>query len=246
MSTVLGIIPLRMASSRLPGKPLLHLGEKPIFVWVVEKALQCPDLDKIIIATESEEIIKEAEKYGFTSVLTPIMNTGSDRVAYVAGKESEYDIVVNIQGDEPFLNFDDISSVISSLKEEENADISTLFRYFDVDEDPNIISSVKVVTDDKNFALYFSRLPIPYSRNKIEVKYKKHIGIYAYRKEFLLKFSEKKFSILEKNENLEQLRALEMGAKIKVIRTNNKSFGIDTPEDYERAKKIIKSGYKNG
>lgn len=235
-----------MASSRLPGKPLLQLGDKPIFVWVVEKTLQCPDLDKVIIATESEVIIKEAKKYGFTSILTPKMNTGSDRVAWVARKESEYDIVVNIQGDEPFLNFNDISSVISSLKENRNADVSTLFRYFDDDEDPNIISSVKVVTDDKDFALYFSRLPIPYSINKIEVKYKNHIGIYAYRKEFLLKFSKKKSSALEIYENLEQLRALEMGAKIKVIKTNNKSFGIDTPEDYKRAIKMINSGYKDG
>jgi len=237
----LGIIPLRMASSRLPGKPLLKLGEKFLF-QIVADIVSKSCIDKLIIATESPEIISVAEKFPeYNCILTPKFKSGSDRVAWVSRKFNKFDVVVNIQGDEPFLKYQDIDKCVAGLIEDKNAVISTLFIYSENEREFYETSTVKIVSDINNYAIYFSRAPIPYPRDKIKIRFKKHIGLYVYRKNFLEIFSKRKQSDLEKIEKLEQLRILEFNDKIKIIETENDSFGIDTQKDYERAKeKFIK------
>lgn len=244
---ILGVIPLRIGSTRLPFKPLLELGGKPLFFWAAENALKSETIDKIIVAADSEKIIEKALSLkNVECILTPELPSGSDRVAWVARKYPSAEIVANIQGDEPFLNFRDIDKAVRALKEDPGADISTLFVAFSENDNPSSPSTVKIVADKNNYALYFSRAKIPFSRDGKPVNYLRHLGLYVYKKDFLLRFSNTPAGVLEDIEKLEQLRALEMGAKIKLVAAEKPSFGIDTEEDFIKAANLIKGENFNG
>lgn len=240
MVEITAIIPARYAANRFPGKLLAFLAGKPIIQWVYEGAQQCPLINQIIIATDHEAIYKTAQGFGAEVRMTsPNHQTGTDRIAEIAGGIAA-DIVVNLQGDEPFIEGSIISLAIEPFLEDPSVVMSTLKTHIiDSNEplDPNI---VKVVTDRYDFALYFSRSPIPYFRDgrPITAHAFKHIGLYVYQKDFLLKFTKLPQSPLEKAEKLEQLRALENGYKIKVINCPYQGIGIDTPDDLKKAENL--------
>ena len=234
------VIPARYASTRLPGKPLLTINGKPLIRWVYEKASAARLKDEIIIATDDEGIAKVSNDFGARVVMTsPDCKSGTDRV-HEAIKNEEGDIIVNLQGDEPFIRSDMIDTLFSSL-EEDHLDMATLCSPLgDENEyvDPN---TVKVVLDRNGFALYFSRSPIPYIRGDQMVPIYKHVGIYGFSRVFLEKFVSMAKSRLEETESLEQLRVLENGYKIKVLTTQYDGFGIDTEADLVRAQEALAS-----
>lgn len=238
---IIGIIPARFSSSRLPGKLLIEIKNKPIIQYVYEKVKQARCLSDCIVATDDKRILKKVKEFKGKVVLTsPKHQSGTDRIAEVS-KNIDADIIVNIQGDLPFISPYIIEELVSGFVSKE-IKIATLIKKITNKEDflnPNV---VKVVIDCNNFALYFSRAPIPFFRdNKIKLNYVfKHIGIYAYRKDFLIKFSQLPVSSLEKIEKLEQIRVLENGYKIKVIKTQYDFLDINTKEDLEKMKKLIK------
>ncbi|WP_028894319.1 3-deoxy-manno-octulosonate cytidylyltransferase [Syntrophorhabdus aromaticivorans] len=228
------VIPARYGSTRLPGKPLLDIGGKPLLWWVFEKARQSRLKDGVLIATDDERISDAATAFGADVVMTsPTCASGTDRV-FEAVKGRGAGLVVNLQGDEPFIEpsmIDDLFTVM----ENEKVDMATLCCPV-ADEreyaDPN---TVKVVLDRSGFALYFSRSPIPFQRTAKTVTICKHVGIYGYTGSFLERFVIMPRSILEETESLEQLRVLENGYRIRVVPTTYNGFGIDTEEDLLRA-----------
>jgi len=248
------IIPARYDSTRFPGKPLSLLKGKTLIQHVYENSKGAHFIDDVIVATDSEEILEKVLSFGGRAVMTDKRHpSGTDRIAEVAAS-MDYEIVVNVQADEPLIRPQMIDDVILLLNDE-RASIGTLIkRITDPREvvDPNV---VKVVFSKDGFALYFSRLPIPYHRdewknlkdlvtsNELQVftrqSWYKHIGIYSYRREALLALSGMKPTELEKRERLEQLRALENGMMIKVKETFFETFGVDTPEDLERVEKCL-------
>ena len=235
---VIGVIPARYHSTRLPGKPLADIIGKPMIQHVYENTARSATLDEVIVATDDKRVIEAVEKFGGKARMTSKDHlTGTDRIAEVA---ENYDvrIVVNIQGDEPFVNPGMIDEIVTPLMEDENIPMSTLKHEITDKEDLNNPNVVKVVTDSSDFALYFSRSLIPYPRYEQDHKAYEHIGIYAYRKDFLLHFSGLSPTGLERTEALEQLRALENGYRIKVILTQQDYFplSVDTPGDLEKAR----------
>ena len=234
---VIGVIPARFNSTRFPGKVLANLRGKPIIQHVYERAKKAKRLDEILIATDDERVFKVAEKFGAKVVMTSKEHlTGTDRVSE-AVKKLKAEIVINIQADAPLINPLMIDKVAEVLLDDSNLIMATLMKRIEKKGElcnPNI---VKVVTDNQGFALYFSRSPIPYAKNNF-ISYK-HIGAYGYRRKFLLIFVQLSRSPLEKIENLEQLRALENGYKIKMIETDDDMIEIDTEEDLIMAKKFI-------
>lgn len=233
------IIPARYASSRLPGKPLKLIIGKTLIQRVYEQVLKAKLIDDIFVATDSELIEKEVKKIGGKAIMTSVNhNTGTDRIAEAA-KNINCDIIVNVQGDEPLINPETIDNLVRKMIENENLDMATAATTLSVEEYNNT-SVVKVVRNINEEALYFSRSLIPYPRNAFTVSPLKHIGIYAYRKDFLFKYTKMKQTPLEKTESLEQLRALENGYKIGVIETEFKGIGVDTKEDLEKVIEYIK------
>ncbi len=234
------IIPARYGSTRLPGKPLIKVNDKPIIQWVYEKASKSKLADIVIVATDDENIFKAVKAFGgHVEMTSPHHQSGSDRIGEIVKNNPEIQIAVNVQGDEPLIDPQSIDSAINGLIEDNNADISTLIREIsDNDEvvNPNI---VKVVRNNSNFALYFSRSPVPYERNTGEAKYYAHIGLYAYRRESLLKMIELDQTDLEKAESLEQLRALQNGMRIKTLIVDYKPIGIDTEEDLNKFRDLL-------
>ncbi len=250
---VVGIIPARFASTRLMGKPLADIGGKPMIQHTYESALNSKLLNEIIIAVDDEKVAQVARDFGARVFVTPKdIPTGSDRIAYVADQLSSVDIIVNIQGDEPFINGQMIDQAIEPLLFDPRVNVSTLAkRIIDLSE-LKAASIPKVVFDYHNFAMYFSRSPIPYVRDaktKQEILMKadiyKHIGLYVYRREALLKFTSLAPTDLEQIEKLEQLRMLENGMKIKVVVTEYENLAVDTPEDLERARSYYNAYLKN-
>lgn len=236
------IIPARYGSSRLEGKPLIKVLEKPIIQWVWEKAKKCANADMVIVATDDERIYDAVKAFGGDVEMTsPEHKSGSDRIAEVASRHPEIDIIVNLQGDEPLINLDDINAVISGVRDDGTVDISTLIREIKEDDEANNPNLVKCVFDVNNYALYFSRSKIPYERNANESKIYGHLGIYGYRKESLFKMTKLAQTNLERAESLEQLRALQSGMRIKVAVTENIPVGIDTIEDLEHFKKLVEA-----
>ena len=250
------IIPARYRSSRFPGKPLAPLQNKPLLRHVFEKAKSCRLAKEVVIATDNPQIQEAAASWGAKAMMTSEKHpSGTDRVAEAAGSLEWADIVVNLQGDEPLIRPGMIDDVIMLMHEAGmKADIGTLVRKIeDVGEfsDPNV---VKVVFDGEGRALYFSRSPIPFERDGAAnvaihgvathgappCAYK-HIGIYAYRREVLLRLAALPPTRLEVTEKLEQLRALEHGMRIKVKETGFDSIGVDTPEDLEKVEKWLNS-----
>jgi 3-deoxy-manno-octulosonate cytidylyltransferase (CMP-KDO synthetase) len=229
---VLGVIPARYASSRFPGKSLALIAGKPMVQHVWERAARCCRIDRLIIATDDDRIAAAARSFGAEVQITRADHqSGSDRVAEVA-QSHPHELVVNIQGDEPLIDYNAIQAAIVALESAPGAQMATLGKMITNPaevENPNV---VKVVKDLAGNAIYFSRYPIPYQRGG-PVAIFKHIGLYAYRREFLLQYSAMPVGPLEKAECLEQLRALENGHRIAVAETAYDSLGVDTPEDLE-------------
>jgi 3-deoxy-manno-octulosonate cytidylyltransferase (CMP-KDO synthetase) len=239
---VLGVIPARFGSTRFPGKALAILEGKTVIERVYENAKRARLLDKVIIATDDKRIFSKAKSFGAEVLMTSrAHNSGTERVAEVARK-IRTDVVVNIQGDEPFLKPAMIDILVKEfgVKNVLMATLATKIKDLADLDNPNI---VKVVFDKNNYALYFSRSKIPYLRHKAQgagYRYYKHIGIYAYRSKFLLNFVKLPVSDLEKIELLEQLRALDNGIKIKIACVKEGTLSIDTPGDLRKAKSFFK------
>ena len=234
------IIPARYASTRLPGKPLIEIGGKPIIQWVYEKSLASTLAKKVIVATDDEKILNAVKAFGGEAVMTSEHHkSGSDRIFEVLTKYPEIEIAVNVQGDEPLITPESIDAAINTLISDYKADISTLIRKLDSEEEFNNPNVVKVVFDNEQNALYFSRSPIPFRRNAGQADNYAHIGLYVYKREALEKMTKLPQSPLELTESLEQLRALQNGMKIKTAVVNYKPIGIDTPEDVEEFKKLL-------
>lgn len=240
---VLGVIPARYQSTRLPGKPLADINGKPMVQWVYERAAQSSILDAVIVATDDERVMEVVRSFGGKAELTSREHaTGTDRVAEVAGK-LDAGVVVNIQGDEPFIHPGMIGEIVRPLLEDESIPMCTIKREITAGEDLSDPNVVKVVTDMSGFALYFSRSLIPYPRYREAHRAYEHIGLYSYRKDFLMHFSKLKPTSLERTESLEQLRALENGFKIKVVLTMHDyvALSVDTPEDLDRAREFART-----
>lgn len=236
------IIPARYGSSRLEGKPLLKVAGKSVIQWVYEKAKASKYADMIIVATDDERIYNEVKSFGGEVEMTSVDHKcGSDRIMEVVSRHPEIAYICNLQGDEPLIKPESIDEVIKNVKEDEQADISTLIRVLTDDEEINNPNLVKCVIDKNNFALYFSRSKIPFERNTGIAKFYGHLGIYGYKRAALEAMTTLDQTPLEKTESLEQLRALENGMKIKTSIVDFVPVGIDTREDLEKFKKIIEA-----
>jgi 3-deoxy-manno-octulosonate cytidylyltransferase (CMP-KDO synthetase) len=235
------IIPARYAATRFPGKLMKKIGEKTIIRMVYENAVNMDLFDAVWVVTDSDLIVGEIESIGgLVKKSKQEHQTGSDRIAE-AVEEMDVDVVVNIQGDEPFVERAPIAGLLSCFENPE-VGVASLMMRFGKDEDPDNPNLVKVVCNLAGEALYFSRSRIPFERNQLGgVVYFKHIGVYAYRKGVLLDFTRWPMGSLEKIELLEQLRYLENGTKIKMVETDSNSMGIDTPEDLDRAALFARS-----
>ena len=236
---ILGVIPARYTSSRYPGKPLARIGSKTMLEHVFERTSQARYLTCVIIATDDERIATAARSFGAPVRMTrPDHLSGTDRVAEVASADTA-ELIVNIQGDEPLIDPAAIDAALLPLLHEDDILMATLKKRIENPRelgDPNV---VKVVTDRAGNAIYFSRSTIPYAR-EVAPHYK-HIGLYVYRRDFLLGYSELPVGPLEQAERLEQLRALENGYSIRVVETDYESMGVDTPEDLERVSKLFEA-----
>ena len=236
------IIPARYNSTRLPAKPLLKVNNKPIIQYVYEAAKKSKLASKVIVATDDERIKAAVEEFrGICEMTDKNHKCGSDRIAQVAKSHDDFDYILNLQGDEPQITPDVIDLAIETLIKEDDTDISTLVREIKDINQINNPNCVKCVFDNNFNALYFSRCPIPYQRNENQAPYYAHIGIYGYKKESLIKMTQLPQADIEKQESLEQLRALKNGMKIKVAITNLNPIGIDTIEDYEKFKKLMEN-----
>jgi 3-deoxy-manno-octulosonate cytidylyltransferase (CMP-KDO synthetase) len=239
---IAAVIPARFASTRLEGKPLADICGKTMVQRVYERALAA-GLSDVVVATDDERIMKAVKAYGGKAVMTsPLHTSGTDRVAEAAST-IDADIIVNLQGDEPLMDPALIEAAVEPMRAVPGLDMSTLKTPITHEEeylDPN---AVKVVTDSGGFALYFSRSPIPFCRKGfagLPVAAYKHIGLYVFRRDFLFEFTKMKPTQLEVSESLEQLRALENGRRIKVVEVRYNPVSVDTPEDLERVRKIVK------
>ena len=239
----LGVIPSRYASTRLEGKPLKDICGHTMVEWVYKRALKSK-LDGVVVATDDERIVDEVKSFGGNVILTRKDHiNGTSRIAEVCETYTDYDVIVNIQGDEPLIEPDMINSIIDSFIEDNTIPMSTLkYKLTDMTEIENP-NAVKVVTDKNDFAIYFSRSVIPYPRNLNMNNYYKHVGIYGYKREFVMEYAKMASTPLELSESLEQLRVLENGYKIKVLETPYKIIGVDTQEELERVREYIT---KNG
>ncbi len=237
---VLCVIPARYASTRLPGKPLSMICGKPMIQRVYERACQAVTPSEVVVATDNELVEKAVLGFGGKAMMTsPDHPSGTDRLAEVALNYPDVDVIVNVQGDEPMIPPEVIDRLANAFVDDENLDMATL-KVEMPEEDYDNPAAVKVVTDLNGYALYFSRSLMPYPRNKPEgYKVFKHVGIYAYRRSFLLKYAALTPTPLEKAESLEQLRALENGYKIKVLESDFKGIGVDTPEDLAAVNELI-------
>ena len=239
---IIAFIPARYAATRFPGKLMHTIGEKTIIRMVYENALQTGLFDEVVVVTDSEIIYNEISIHGgIVKMSITEHNSGSDRIAEVAASMN-VDVVVNIQGDEPFIEKEPLESLVASFKDY-NVQVASLMKKISDEEEINNPNVVKVICNYKNDALYFSRSAIPFFRNtSSNVPVYKHIGVYAFRKDALLQFTKWNIGKLENTEMLEQLRYLENGVTIKMVETETTSVGIDTPGDLEMARKLYKEG----
>ncbi len=240
MSRVIGVIPARLAATRLPGKPLLPIAGKPMVQWVWERASQARSLHELYIATPDPEIIQAAQAFGAQAILTSHAHrTGTDRLAEVA-RLTQGEIYVNIQGDEPLLRPEAIDRAVAPLLEDPTVMMSSLYTEAQPHEydQPSV---VKVVLDQQGNALYFSRSRIPYPRESTELPVWKHIGLYVFRRELLLQFAEWAPTPLERTESLEQLRVLEHGYRIRMVYFEHAPIAVDTETDLARVRAILEN-----
>ena len=241
---IVAIIPARYASTRFPGKPLADLNGKPLILHVYEAVLKTELFDDVIVATDEVIIFDTIRRFGGRVMKTlSTHKSGTDRIEEVCRKIL-CDVVVNVQGDEPFINKKTLQSLIAAFNDT-TVQVASLCTPIKEEEELHNPNTVKVVTDLNNNALYFSRATIPFNRDDTKnVEYLKHIGVYAYRKNILMKFPKLPASNYENIEKLEQLRFLENGIQIKMIKTDYEGFGIDTPQDLEKAKFILQQRRK--
>lgn len=238
---IIAVIPARFASTRFPGKPLELLKSKPIIQWVVEGAKKSKLIEKIYVATDDKRIADVCNKINVDVLMTsPDCATGTDRI-YEATKNLEFDVVLNIQGDEPLIDQTYIDPLALAFIENTKLDMATLAHPLETSDLENK-NAVKVITNINSEAIYFSRFAIPYSRetdpkNQTSLK---HIGLYGYSRLFLQKFCTSPQASIEKYESLEQLRALYLGAKIKVLQVQKPTYGVDTPEDLQKLEALLK------
>jgi 3-deoxy-manno-octulosonate cytidylyltransferase (CMP-KDO synthetase) len=261
------IIPARYDSVRLPGKVLLRIAGKPMICWVVERALAARNLTRAIVATDDERIFDAVNSAGYEVVMTRRDHaSGTDRIAEVAAALEEADIVVNVQGDEPLVSPLTIEGAVDAMTREERGEqgngereigIVTTWEAMETAADVVNPDVVKIVIDETGSAVYFSRSPVPYPRDAMRrfgslalalqeeptllAGFRKHTGLYVYRREVLLAFAKWPQSDLERSESLEQLRALEHGVRIKAIQASTSSTGVDTIEDLERVRAIVEA-----
>jgi len=242
-SKILGVIPARYASSRFPGKALALLDSRTMLEHVYERVSMARYLSHVVIATDDERIRDEARRFGARVQMTRADHlSGTDRVAEVASAFPDAELVVNIQGDEPLIDPGAIDAALFPLVDDPQIPMGTLKKRI---EDPREVSDpnvVKVVTDHFGNAIYFSRSAIPYTRDAGDYPHFKHTGLYVYRREFLMGYSDLPVGPLEKAEKLEQLRALENGFTIRVVETDYESMGVDTPADLERVQMLLRAG----
>ena len=253
------VIPARYSSTRLPGKPLLEIAGKPLIVWVAERARAASSISRTIVATDDPRIVDVVNAAGFDAVITRADHpSGTDRIAEVA-HNLRADIIVNVQGDEPLIDPATIDRAVNALIDDPSAQMSTTYEPITDAADVVNRSVVKVTIDEHGYANGFSRSPIEFP-NQAVAKYgstesspdesgllfgfRKHTGLYAYRREFLLEFARWPASENERKESLEQLRALDRGVKIKVVEAASPSIGVDTMEDLERVRSIVEREMK--
>jgi 3-deoxy-manno-octulosonate cytidylyltransferase (CMP-KDO synthetase) len=237
MSSILGIIPARYASTRFPGKPLVDIAGKSMIQRVYEQAKKCTGLSEVIVATDDDRIFDHVNSFDGVAVMTSTDHqSGTDRCAEVAQKHPDYDVIINIQGDEPYIDPEQITKLISCFNDV-GTQIATLIKKVQTEQELFNINSPKVIINKYSEAIYFSRSPLPHIRGQEphhwlqHFTYFKHIGIYGYRADILQQITKLPVSSLEKAENLEQLRWIENGYKIKVAETELETHAIDTPED---------------
>ncbi len=253
---IIAVIPARLESTRLPNKLILPLAGKPLILWTIEQAKKARNVSRVIVATDSEKILQVVRESGNEAVMTSANHqSGSDRIAEVAETLPADSIIVNVQGDEPTISSKTIEKAVEAILENDSIQMTTTCEIIHDAKDVLNSDVVKVVIDENDFAVYFSRSPIPFPREAVKkfgslenalrvdknliAQFRKHTGLYVYRREFLLEYTKLKQTDLEKIEMLEQLRALGNGTKIKVVEAPESSIGVDTAEDFERAKAII-------
>ncbi|MCM2281503.1 MAG: 3-deoxy-manno-octulosonate cytidylyltransferase [Bdellovibrionaceae bacterium] len=247
---VVGVIPARFGSTRFPGKPLAPVNGKPLLQWVIEGSRGSRRISKLVVATDDDRIASLARSCGVEAVMTDAdLPTGTDRV-YQAVRGLAADVVINIQGDEPLIRGELLDRLAEPFAADPDLAMATLGKPLTL-EALSANTTAKIIVNHRDEALYFSRFPIPYSRLKPEGDADhspdldgalKHIGIYAYRKDFLERFCRQAPVAIEKAESLEQLRALYLGARIKVVRVDHESWGVDTPEDVQKIENIMRRG----
>lgn len=238
MKTV-GIIPARYAAQRLPGKPLRDISGRPMIQHVYERTTRAKSLDDVIVATDDERILAVVRGFGGKAQMTsPEHRSGTDRVAEVAAG-LDVDVVVNIQGDEPLVDPDHIDELVAAFERRRSLKMATLATPIASDEDFHDPAVVKVVFDRRGTAIYFSRHAIPFERDGQPGPRWKHIGMYAYRRDFVLRFASLAPTTLEQIERLEQLRALENGVRIHVVRTAHDAISVDTEADLHRVRALM-------
>ena len=236
---ILCVIPSRIKSTRLPRKPLLPIQGKPMIQWVYENALRCDVLDGLIVATDCKEIADVITAIGGKVEITdPDLPTGSERAAAVAERYPDMDIIINLQGDEPFIKPNMLKQLVQPYLAGETPEMTTL-AYPLTKEKYLEPGAVKVITDLHHNAIYFSRAPIPYYRTNHTAPVFHHMGLYAFRRDFLLHYKTLPQTPLELTESLEQLRVLEHGFKIRVCLTEEKTLEINTPEEYAEAQHFV-------
>ncbi|MCU0549107.1 MAG: 3-deoxy-manno-octulosonate cytidylyltransferase [Leptolyngbya sp. Prado105] len=242
MVKILAVIPARYSSQRLPGKVLLNIGDRPMVQWVYEAAMQCPAFAKVVVATDSDAVADCVQGFGGAVEMTSSTHeTGTDRVAEVANRYPDMDVVVNVQGDQPFVTSEMLLKLVQPYLEGESPDMTTLATPLDLEtgyQDPNV---VKVLCDRNHHALYFSRAPIPYFRNPGTVPVHHHLGLYAFRRDFLANYAALSATPFEQCEALEQLRVLEHGFKIRVCYSEKMVLEVNTAEDLNAAKQLVTS-----
>ena len=237
---ILCVIPARYASTRLPGKPLADIVGKPMIQHVYERSAQATIPQQVVVATDDEKVFQAVQQFGGKVVMTSSEHqTGTDRLAEVASKYAEVDVIINVQGDEPLIDPKVIDELAQEFLNDTALQMASVMSIMDTEDYQNP-NAVKVVTDLNNNALYFSRSLLPYPRVAGKANVYKHIGIYAYKKDFLLKFAKLEPTPLEQSESLEQLRALENGYKIKMIKTKAKFIGVDSIEDLQTVNSLLR------
>jgi len=243
---VVAVIPSRYQSTRLPGKPLALIDGKTMVEHVWARASHARRIDAVIVATDNEEVATAVDKFGGVAVMTSADHaTGTDRLAEVAAT-LESDLIVNVQGDEPLITPSAIDDAVQPLLAPNGERMGTLRKRLDQAEDLHNPSIVKMVVDHQGYALYFSRSPLPYVRpGQPAPAMWRHLGLYVYKRTFLLEFARLPQTPLELAEGLEQLRALEHGFRIVTVETTADTIGVDTPEDLERVRRLVQAGARS-